>query len=115
MTTLTQSGDLRGLTAAPCAQPAAMSWIVGGSIAAGSSAELRLTNPGTTPATAKVTLYGSIGLLSLPSNGEVTIPAGGSSSLTLETKGSQDPRIAVSIEADGGSVVPTTTRSEERV
>ena len=107
VTTLTKSGDLRGLTAAPCTQPAAMSWIVGGSIAAGSSAELRLTNPGVTPATAKVTLYGSIGRLSLPSNGEVTVPAGGSSSLALETKGSQDPRIAVSVEADGGSVVPT--------
>ena len=107
VTTLTKSGDLRGLTAAPCTQPAAMSWIVGGSIAAGSSAELRLTNPGATPATVKVNLYGSIGRLSLPSNGEVTVPAGGSSSLVLETKGSQDPRIAVSIEADGGSVVPT--------
>ena len=106
VTTLTQSGDLRGLTAAPCGQPAAMSWIVGGSISAGSSAELRLTNPGATPATAKVNLYGSVGRLPLPSNGEVTVPAGGSSSLTLETKGSQDPRIAVSIEADGGSVVP---------
>ena len=107
VTTLTKSGDLRGLTAAPCTQPAAMSWIVGGSIAAGSSAELRLVNPGVTPATAKVTLYGSIGRLSLPSNGEITVPAGGSSSLALETKGSQDPRIAVSVEADGGSVVPT--------
>ena len=107
VTTMTKSGDLRGLTAAPCAQPAAMSWIVGGSIAAGSSAELRLVNPGVTPATAKVTLYGSIGRLSLPSNGEITVPAGGSSSLALETKGSQDPRIAVSVEADGGSVVPT--------
>ena len=84
-----------------------MSWIVGGSVAAGSSAELRLVNPGVTPATAKVTLYGSIGRLSLPSNGEITVPAGGSSSLPLETKGSQDPRIAVSVEADGGSVVPT--------
>ena len=105
--TLTKSGDLRGLTAAPCTQPSAMSWIVGGSIAAGSSAELRLVNPGVTPATAKVTLYGSIGRLSLPSNGEITVPAGGSSSLALETKGSQDPRIAVSVEADGGSVVPT--------
>ena len=105
--TVTKSGDLRGLTTAPCAQPGAMSWIVGGSIAAGSSAELRLTNPGATPATVKVNLYGSIGRLSLPSNGEVTVPAGGSSSLVLETKGSQDPRIAVSIEADGGSVVPT--------
>ena len=107
VTTLTKNGDLRGLTAAPCTQPAAMSWIVGGSIAAGSSAELRLVNPGVTPATAKVTLYGSIGRLSLPSNGEITVPAGGSSSLALETKGSQDPRIAVSVEADGGSVVPT--------
>ena len=107
VTTLTKSGDLRGLTAAPCTQPSAMSWIVGGSIAAGSSAELRLVNPGVSPATAKVTLYGSIGRLSLPSNGEITVPAGGSSSLALETKGSQDPRIAVSVEADGGSVVPT--------
>ncbi|WP_279012740.1 DUF5719 family protein [Actinomyces oris] len=107
VTTLAKSGDLRGLTAAPCTQPSAMSWIVGGSIAAGSSAELRLVNPGVTPATAKVTLYGSIGRLSLPSNGEITVPAGGSSSLALETKGSQDPRIAVSVEADGGSVVPT--------
>ena len=105
--TVTKSGDLRGLTTAPCAQPGAMSWIVGGSIAAGSSAELRLVNPGVTPATAKVTLYGSIGRLSLPSNGEITVPAGGSSSLALETKGSQDPRIAVSVEADGGSVVST--------
>ncbi|OLO75145.1 DUF5719 family protein [Actinomyces oris] len=107
VTTLTKNGDLRGLTAAPCTQSSAMSWIVGGSIAAGSSAELRLVNPGVTPATAKVTLYGSIGRLSLPSNGEITVPAGGSSSLALETKGSQDPRIAVSVEADGGSVVPT--------
>ena len=107
VTTLTKNGDLRGLTAAPCTQPSAMSWIVGGSIAAGSSAELRLVNPGVTPATAKVTLYGSIGRLSLPGNGEITVPAGGSSSLALETKGSQDPRIAVSVEADGGSVVPT--------
>ena len=105
--TVTKSGDLRGLTTAPCTQPSAMSWIVGGSIAAGSSAELRLVNPGVTPATAKVTLYGSIGRLSLPSNGEITVPAGGYSSLALETKGSQDPRIAVSVEADGGSVVPT--------
>ena len=49
VTTLTKNGDLRGLTAAPCTQPSAMSWIVGGSIAAGSSAELRLVNPGVTP------------------------------------------------------------------
>ncbi|BDA63665.1 DUF5719 family protein [Actinomyces capricornis] len=107
VTSLTNDGDLRGLTAAPCTQPSAVSWIVGGSADLGASADLRLDNPGVTAVTARVSLYGSSGRLSLPSNGEVTIPAGKSQSMLLETSGSQDERIAVSIEADGGSLVPT--------
>lgn len=107
VTTLTTGGDLRGLTAAPCTQPSAVAWIVGGSADLGASADLRLDNPGVTAVTAKVTLYGSSGRLSLPSNGEVTIPAGKSESMLLETSGSQDERIAISIEADGGSLVPS--------
>ncbi|RRD24442.1 DUF5719 family protein [Actinomyces bowdenii] len=107
ITSLTNGGDLRGLTAAPCLQPSAVSWIVGGSADLGASADLRLDNPGVTAVTARVTLYGSSGRLSLPSNGEVTIPAGKSQSMLLETSGSQDERIAVSIEADGGSLVPS--------
>ena len=63
-TTLSADGDLRGLTAAPCTPPTAISWIVGGSTQLGSSAELRLTNPGT------------------------------------------DSRLALSVEATGGTLVP---------
>ena len=61
---------------ASCAPPSAVSWIVGGSAAVGSSAELRLTNPGSTSVTAHVTLLGSTGELSLPSGGAVSVPAG---------------------------------------
>ncbi|MDO4242259.1 MAG: DUF5719 family protein [Actinomyces sp.] len=106
VTTLTASGDLRGLTTAPCSPPAAVSWIVGGSSALGSSAELRLTNPGLTVVTATVRLYGSTGEISLPSNGQVVVPAGQTVGLLLESAGATDSRIALSVEADGGTLVP---------
>lgn len=100
------AGDLRGLAAAPCSPARSAAWIVGGSTALGSSAELRLTNPGVTTVTAHVRLYGSAGAISLPSNGEVVVEPGKTSSLLLESAGAADPRIALSVESDGGSVVP---------
>ncbi|CAM2979460.1 DUF5719 domain-containing protein [Actinomyces slackii] len=106
VTSLTPGGELRGLSAAPCTQPQSVAWIVGGSAALGASAELRLENPGVTSVTVKVALYGSSGRLSLPSNGEVTISAGKAASMLLESGDSQDERLALSIEAEGGSVVP---------
>lgn len=105
-TTLTPDGDLRGLTAAPCSPASAISWFVGGSTALGSSAELRMTNPGTTTVKARVSLYGSTGRLALPSNGELTVPAGQTVALLLETAGAADDRVALSVEADGGTIVP---------
>ncbi|WP_127841549.1 DUF5719 family protein [Actinomyces wuliandei] len=104
VTTLASSGDLRGLTAASCIQPSATSWIVGGSTAPGASAQLRLENPGVTTVTANVTVYGSTGRLDLPSNGQVTVPAGSDTSLLLEAASANDPRLAVSVEAEGGSL-----------
>lgn len=104
-TTLTADGDLRGLTAAPCTPPKAISWIVGGSTALGSSAELRLTNPGTTTVTATVRLYGSVGEIAPPAGGQVVVPPGRTMGVMLEAAGN-DPRLALSVEAVGGTVVP---------
>ena len=104
-TTLSTDGDLRGLTAAPCTPPKAISWIVGGSTALGSSAELRLTNPGTTSVTSTVHLYGSVGEISLPAGGQVVVPPGKTMGVLLEAAGN-DPRLALSVEAVGGTVVP---------
>ena len=107
VTTSTASGDLRGLTASACAPASAVSWIVGGSAALGSSSELRLVNPGRTTVTATVTLYGSTGPLTLPSGGQVAVPAGGSASVLLESASAADARVAVSVGADGGMLIPS--------
>ena len=105
VTTLTEAGDLRGLTAAPCAPDGAVSWIVGGSSAVGSSAELRLTNPGATTVTATVALYGSTGPVSLPSGGIVAVPAGQTVGVLLESAAA-DPRLALSVTSEGGTLIP---------
>ncbi|MBE6480915.1 MAG: prevent-host-death protein [Actinomyces ruminicola] len=106
VTALTAGGDLRGLTAAPCTAPASVAWIVGGSAAVGSSAELRLTNPGVTTVTATIHLYGSTGELTLPSSGQVSVSAGETTAVLLETAGALDDRLALSVEVDGGSLIP---------
>ena len=105
VTTLTEAGDLRGLTAAPCAPDGAVSWIVGGSSAVGSSAELRLTNPGATTVTATVSLYGSTGPVPLPSGGIVAVPAGQTVGVLLESAAA-DPRLALSVTSEGGTLIP---------
>ncbi|MDO4899398.1 DUF5719 family protein [Actinomyces sp.] len=106
VTTLTAGGDLRGLTATPCTPPASVAWIVGGSAAIGSSAELRLTNPGVTTVTATIHLYGSTGELTLPSSGQVAVRAGETVTVLLEVAGALDDRLALRVEADGGSLIP---------
>ncbi|MBM6979106.1 MAG: prevent-host-death protein [Actinomyces succiniciruminis] len=106
VTTLTAGGDLRGLSAAPCATPASVAWIVGGSAAVGSSSELRLTNPGLTTVTATIHLYGSTGELTLPSSGQVAVGAGETVGVLLEAAGAADDRLALSVEADGGALIP---------
>lgn len=107
VTTAINGGDLRGLAAASCTQPSSVSWIVGGSGAVGSSSELRLTNPGSTTVTAALTLYSSVGPLTLPAGGKVSVPAGQTTAVLLESAASADARLAVSIETEGGSLVPS--------
>lgn len=108
------TGDLRGLSVAPCQQPVTSATLVGGSTELGSSARLVLTNPGDTAATVTITGWGATG--PLPENpldaadpasiGQVVVPAGGVRALLLESI-SLDPRIAVRIDVEGGRVVPT--------
>ncbi|SEE98424.1 DUF5719 family protein [Ruania alba] len=97
----TDAGDLRGLTAAPCQQPTSSAWLVGGQTELGASARLTLTNPGSTPVTATVQLWGATG----PVEGEavVAIPPGETRTALLESV-TLEPRVAVQVQADGGRV-----------
>lgn len=62
--------DLAGFAAAACPEPAADSWIIGGSTRTGAADVLVLSNPGSVAATVTLTVYGAN-----PSTSQVVIPA----------------------------------------
>ena len=95
------SGDLRGLTAGTCSQPAPSTWLVGGQTEAGSSARLTLANPGETPVNVTAQIWGATGALEDPVT--VTIPAHDVRQVLLESV-SMEPRLAVHLNVDGGAV-----------
>lgn len=99
--TLTEGGDLRGLSTAPCAAPSPVAWLVAGSARPGSHAELRLTNPGSTTVEATVTLYGPTGPVDLPAGGQVAVSPGETKAVALGGSGVDD-RLAVQVVAVGG-------------
>src|SRR5690625_3843530 len=110
---VTESGDLRGLTATPCLAPAASAWIVGGSTEPGHSAQLVLSNAGETPATVTLTGWGSTGPLDLTAAGAVLVPPGEQRVVLLEALVT-DPRPAVLVEASGGEVTAVVQDSRLR-
>ena len=110
---VTESGDLRGLTATPCLTPVASAWLVGGSTEPGNSAQLVLSNAGETPATVTLTGWGSTGPLDLTAAGAVLVPPGEQRVVLLEALVT-DPRPAVLVEASGGEVTAVVQDSRLR-
>src|SRR5699024_9068701 len=99
----TESGDLRGLSAAPCQAPGTSAWLVGGSTEPGDSAQLVLSNAGQTPASVTLRGWGSTGEVDLSAAGSVLVPPGAQRIVLLEALAA-DPRMAVHLTASGGEV-----------
>lgn len=100
----TTAGDLRGLAAASCQRPAASTWLVGGSTALGSSARLVLQNPGATPATVSLRMWGATGPLELAGAPEYLVPPGGEEVVMLEGVAAEQPHMVLEVTAEGGLV-----------
>jgi hypothetical protein len=100
----TVAGDLRGLAAASCTRPDIDQWIVGGSTEVGSSAQLVLQNPGRTPATVRLSVWGPGGPVVLSGGGQVLVPPGGEVVTLVEAAAPEQRRLAVRVEASGGTV-----------
>lgn len=100
----TDAGDLRGLAAAACQEPAASAWIVGGATELGSSARLVIDNPGATPATVTLEAWGPAGPIDPGQAGTVLVPAGGERAVLIESFAAEQSRIAVHLTASGGRV-----------
>lgn len=110
-TTLTDDGDLRGLAASACAEPAADAWLVGGATGPGLSTRLVLDNPGATTATSSVTLLTGKGTVSPAGAQEVVVPAGGRVELLLEGLAGTVRAPVVHVTSSGGTVAPTLVQT----
>jgi hypothetical protein len=100
----TDSGDLRGLVAAPCRAPVNEAWLVGGSTTLGSSARLVLQNPGATPSQVSLEVWGPGGPVELAGAAQYVVPAGSERAVLLEGAAAEQPRIVVHVVASGGLV-----------
>ncbi|WP_255500030.1 DUF5719 family protein, partial [Actinotalea sp. JY-7885] len=111
---LTAAGDLRGVAATSCQQPAADVWLVGGGTSLGTSARLVLQNPGSTPATVDVELWGPAGPVDLAGAPEYLVPPGAERVVLLEGVAAEQRRIVVHLRAAGGLVTAYLQDSELR-
>ncbi|WP_372593292.1 DUF5719 family protein [Actinotalea sp.] len=102
--TRTDAGDLRGLVAASCRPASGEAWLVGGSTGVQSSALLVLQNPGKTPATVQIRVWGAAGPVVLAAAPELLVPAGTERSVLLEGLALDEERIVVGVSATGGTV-----------
>ncbi|MFD6165099.1 DUF5719 family protein [Oerskovia sp. NPDC060287] len=101
---VTTAGDLRGLAAASCAVPDISQWLVGGSTEVGSSAQLVLQNPGRTPATVRLSVWGPGGPVVLSGGGQYLVPPGAEVVTLVEAVAPEQRRLAVHVESTGGTV-----------
>jgi hypothetical protein len=97
-------GDLRGLSAASCARPASDAWLVGGSTALESSADLVVVNPGATAADVTVEVWGPAGPVDLAGGASALVAPGGQRTVVLPGVAAEQRRLVVHVSAAGGQV-----------
>lgn len=100
---LVAAGDLRGLAAATCSEPTADAWLVGGSTAIGSTADLVLVNPGSTTAEVTLQVWGPSGPVEIPGARQLVAPR----ATRVVSLGGQAPEqrvLALHVTTTGGQV-----------
>lgn len=108
---LTTSGDLRGLAAASCAAPGVDQWLVGGGTELGSSSRLTLANPSRTPATVTLELWGPSGPIDPAGPTTYLVPPGEQVSTLVEGLAAQQRGVVVRVSSAGALVTATLQHS----
>ncbi|MEV7972713.1 DUF5719 family protein [Cellulomonas sp. NPDC089187] len=101
---VTTDGDLRGLSAGGCVTPASDVWLVGGSTALESTADLVLVNPGVTTAQVSLSMWGPAGQVDLSTSTEVLVAPQSSRTVVLPGVAAEERRIVVHAQASGGQI-----------
>lgn len=102
-TSVVTAGDLRGLSAASCAQPGVDDWLVGGATTVGSTATLVLTNPGLTTAEVTLAVWGPNGPVEPTTDRHVVAP-GATEVVDLGGAAAEQRGIVVHVTTTGGQV-----------
>jgi hypothetical protein len=100
---LVTAGDLRGLAAASCQQPTADAWLLGGATDLSSTAQLVLSNAGSTPAEVGLAIWGPAGPADLTGERFLVAP-GAQRVVVLGGVAAEQRRLAVHVTATGGRV-----------
>ncbi|GEL97675.1 DUF5719 family protein [Cellulomonas terrae] len=100
---LVTAGDLRGLAAASCQQPTADAWLLGGATDLTSTAQLVLSNAGSTPAEVTLAIWGPSGPVDLSGERFLVAP-GAQRVVVLGGIAAEQRRLAVHVSATGGRV-----------
>ncbi len=104
VSSVTTEGDLRGLAAATCARPGVEHWLVGGTTTVGSSTQLVIQNPGRTPATVTIDVWGPTGPVAVTGGAQRLIRPGAEVVTLVEAVAPQLSRVVVRVTAAGGLV-----------
>ncbi|MFS0706306.1 DUF5719 family protein [Cellulomonas sp. 179-A 9B4 NHS] len=102
-TSLVGAGDLRGLSAASCAQPGVDDWLVGGATTVGATATLVLTNPGLTTAEVSLAVWGPNGPVEPTTDRHVVAP-GATEVVDLGGAAAEQRGVVVHVTTTGGQV-----------
>lgn len=101
---LTTSGDQRGLVSVACGRPSADSWLIGGAGQPGRQERLLLTNPGANAVSVDLTLFGAKGQVDSPNGKGVVVPARSRTTVLLDAISGTETTPVVHVEANGGVV-----------
>ena len=105
LASVTTTGDLRGLAAGRCGEPATSHWLVGGSTEVGESAQLTVQNPSPRPATVSLEAFGPGGAVTLGGSASFVVGARAQRVVRLESVAPGQRRLVVHVEAAGARVV----------
>ncbi|QHT56311.1 hypothetical protein GXP71_09630 [Cellulomonas sp. H30R-01] len=100
---LVTAGDLRGLSAASCQHPTADAWLVGGATDLTSTAQLVLTNAGSTPAEVGLEVWGPSGAVDLTGERYLVAP-GAQRVVAVGGIAAEQRRLVVHVATTGGRV-----------
>lgn len=98
------SGELTGLSAAPCTPPSTSQWFVGVGAESANRTELVLSNPDDAQAEVDLRFFGSAGRVVVPGSPGLVVPAHDSRTISLESLVAQTGPLTVWVRATTGRV-----------